>query len=157
VIRYLTYLATYLVMLVVAVIVTPVLPAFKQWRIGGWNNDEMQATGWRLPVWLAWFDTPDNALTGDEAFSKAHPNGTYMDMVAWLYRNPLYGFKWSVLGYPIAAPELIVERGEGVYSYFDAFMWRKPWLGKKRTFGWLLDAYYQRENKEPKAIFVFWN
>ena len=53
----------------------------------------------RLPTWLAWFDTPDNSLLGDNNWKATH-NGDYWSMVQWLYRNSLYGFKWG----PIAAP-----------------------------------------------------
>lgn len=156
-IRYLCYLAAYLAMLVVALFITPFLPAFATIRVGGINNDDHQGAGLRLPLWMSWFDTKDNALTGDEAFERNHPNGNYLDMVVWLYRNPLYGFKWDILGAPISDNRLVVKSNEGEYSYFDYFMWRKTVFGREITFGWILDAYYQRDNKEPKAIFVFWN
>ena len=151
-IRYLAYLIAYLAMLCVAIVVTPFLPAFATIRVGGINNDDHQGAGLRLPLWLSWFDTKDNALTGDEAFERSHPQSTYWDMVLWLYRNPLYGFKWDVLGYPIKQPALIVKHTETAFTYFDAFQCQLS--GKK--FGWILDAYYQRNNPEPKAIFVFW-
>ena len=156
-IRYLAYLAVYLVALAVAVVVTPMLPAFATIRLGGINNDDHQGAGLRLPLWLAWFDTPDNPLTGDEAFERSHPNGSYFDMVLWLYRNPLYGFKWGPLGYSMNKPGTIFLHYDGTYEFHDAFQLRKRWLGNDHTFGWILDAYYLRENKEPKAIFVFWN
>ena len=158
-IRYLVYLVIYLAALVVALVVNPFLPLFKVQRIGGINNDDHQGVGWRLPLWLAYFDTPDNALDGDDAHKTRYSNPQgWWAMTCWLYRNPLYGFKWGPLGYPIKRPELIAKMGEGEYEYFDAFMWRKPWLTKNRTFGWILDAYYNNhKNPQPKAIFVFWN
>lgn len=156
--RYIISLAAYFAMLVVAYIITPLLPMFAVSRVGGLNNDDHQGEGLRLPEWLAWLDTPDNALTGDEAHAKRVGDPyAYWSMVRWLYRNPLYGFKWSVIGYPIYEHNLIVKHEDGVYSYFDAFQWRKQWMGKQRTFGWLLDAYYMRHNEQPKAIFVFWD
>lgn len=157
-IRYVAYLIIYLAALVVALVVTPLLPLFKVQRIGGINNDERKGMGWKLPVWLSWFDTPDNSLLGDDAHKLRYSNPEgWLAMTCWLYRNPLYGFKWGPLGYRIEQAELVTNPAPGEWRYFDAFQWRKPWLGHDRTFGWILDAYYRRDNKEPKAIFVFWN
>lgn len=144
-------------MLLVALVVTPLLPLFSTLRVGGINNDDHQGIGLRLPLWLSWFDTKDNALTGDEAFERNHPQGNYLDMVVWLYRNPLYGFKWDVLGYPIECSDEITLNESNTFRYKDAFMYRRTFFGRTVTFGWLIDAYYKRNNKEPKAIFVFWN
>lgn len=61
----------------------------------------------KLPSWLAWFDTFDATLDGDEGWI----NGTrpykeekskyqrYVNRCYWLWRNSLYGFSRSVVGY----------------------------------------------------------
>jgi hypothetical protein len=151
-IRYLVYLFIYLFMLCVAALLTPFLPMFASIRVGGINNDDHQGAGLRLPLWLSWFDTPDNALTGDEAFEAAHPMGTYWDMVTWLYRNPLYGFKWTVLGAPMEGLR-VTYVGDRIY-FADKYFQIRTQSGL--TFGWILDAYYRRTNSQQKAIFIFW-
>lgn len=59
-----------------------------------------------LPKWLSWFDTFDNPLSGDDGWqtTKPYPNETnaykrYINKCYWLWRNSLYGFSRSVLGY----------------------------------------------------------
>lgn len=68
--------------------------------------------GW-LPSWLAWFQTPDNSLYGDDGWKTEHwtwrynlPSflATYVGMVGWLWRNPAYGFGCvTMAGEPITA------------------------------------------------------
>lgn len=56
-----------------------------------------------LPNWLSWFQTPDAPLDGDSGFNNPvkHPYITkmpqYIRRVLWLWRNPSYGFNWTVL------------------------------------------------------------
>lgn len=151
--RFIAFLAAYLVMLVVALVATPVLPFLKEKRIGGINNDEYKEVGWKLPSYLSWFDTPDNALTGDDAHKTRYSNPEgWWAMVCWLIRNPLYGFKWTVLGCPMG-DKPVIKRFSWLYTkgcYFQLYV-----VSKK--FGWILDAYYERQNNEPKAIFVIWS
>lgn len=61
--------------------------------------------GW-LPVWLNWFQTPDNSLDGDAGWKEEHwqwrfkfsPRlATYAGRVGWLLRNPAYGFDTDVI------------------------------------------------------------
>lgn len=60
--------------------------------------------GW-LPRWLSWFGTPDNPIDGDPPFRELHApfKGAvtgwkrWVNRTVWLYRNPAYGFDWSVL------------------------------------------------------------
>lgn len=60
------------------------------------------SSGW-LPTWLWWFQTPDASLDGDSGWNDAsqHPLVTklprYLRQVLWLFRNPSYGFNWTVL------------------------------------------------------------
>ena len=52
----------------VAWVVTPVLPLFKVPRKGWLDNGKFWNVGPRLPLCLAWFDTPDNSLLAQLAF-----------------------------------------------------------------------------------------
>ena len=126
--RYIILLILYLSMQVFTYIITPILPLFAVCRSGGCNNNAYQAEGLRLPVWLSWFDTRDNSLCGDSRWEQTH-NCCYWSKVAWLYRNSLYGFKWTVLSLP-----------EG---HKDAWQWHKKYYFKTfyldLNFGWMLD------------------
>jgi len=79
---YLLLLPASLAMTLLAYVLAPVLPLFSM-------------RGW-LVKGLGWFQTPDNSLYGDEGHEKrwgyAH---SYWQMVAWLFRNPAYGFEWD--------------------------------------------------------------
>ena len=55
------------------------------------DNGKGTWTGYRLPKWLSWFQTPDNDLNGDNTFLLINGNG-YWARVKWLWRNPLYGY-----------------------------------------------------------------
>jgi len=126
--RYLLTLAAYLPVQVITYLITPLLPLFSVSRLGQLNNNTAGGFGPRLPVWLSWFDTPDNSLCGDQRWEQTH-DCSYWSKVAWLYRNSLYGFKWSVLSLPAGHP--------------DAWQWhRKYYFGKyylDLNFGWMLD------------------
>lgn len=127
--RYLLTLAVYLPMQVLTYIVTPVLPLFAKERYGGLNNNNVFGIGPRLPLWLSWFDTRDNSLLGDAKWYAKHPAGTYWNMVAWLYRNSLYGFKWTVLSLPEGHP--------GAWQWHKKFYFKTFYLDL--NFGWMLD------------------
>src|SRR6185369_16465594 len=105
-IRWLFYLLALIVMTIVAWIVTPILPAFAKPRMGPIDNNHGQAVEPRLPLWLAWFDTPDNSLLGDSNWKATHDGG-YWSQVQWLYRNTLYGFKWGPLAAPMSEPRIV--------------------------------------------------
>lgn len=94
------YLVANLIMLVLAMILAPVLPAF---AIG---KDH-------LPRWLSWFDTPDNTLDGDESFKTIHAfqGLQYINRVLWLWRNPSYNFDIKMLGMLISPDEPLYKVG----------------------------------------------
>ncbi|MFD2271429.1 hypothetical protein ACFS07_13470 [Undibacterium arcticum] len=54
--------------------------------------------GW-LPNWLAWVQTFDASLDAGGA------QGSYWGRVAWLNRNPAYGFSYWALGVPFNPSE----------------------------------------------------
>jgi len=94
--RYLTYLAIYIPVQLFAYLITPLLPLLSKQEYGSIDNNNGFALEPRLPNWLSWFMTDDNSLLGDNNW-KAKTDGKYLSQVMWLYRNSLYGFKWSVL------------------------------------------------------------
>lgn len=163
--RYFTYLIVYLMIQVLTWIITPLLPLFKESRWGLIDNASRAGIEPRLPLWLSWFDTPDNSLLGDNNWVKSHTKATYWTMVAWLYRNSLYGFKWSVL----AAPAGLQKEFDGNRSInyigpvFGALRVKagRYWQWKKviqindawcavLNFGWLLD-----DDGAGRPLFMF--
>lgn len=87
---YLVLLPINLIMAFVACMLAPILPVFAS------------KEGW-LPRCLWWFQTPDASLDGDSGWRNAskHPYVNklprYLRQVLWLWRNPSYGFNWTVL------------------------------------------------------------
>lgn len=99
---YLTYLILApisLLITLIAIILAPMLPAFRR-NIYGWcDNHSYEDIEPRLPKWLNWFMTPDNSLWGDSTF--IYNNGkSYWSMVKWLWRNPAYSFGLIYLNSP---------------------------------------------------------
>jgi hypothetical protein len=132
---YLAYLLLYIPVQLIAYLITPLLPLFAVRRMGWTDNHSYQSVEWRLPLLLSWFDTPDNSLLGDSRWMANHSGG-YWSKVSWLYRNSLYGFKWSVLAAPannkvcliIEGPTKLdhhtktygtmrIKRGDGYWQY----------------------------------------
>jgi hypothetical protein len=165
-IRYLAYLLLYIPVQIFAYLITPVLPLFAVKRMGWTDNHSYQSVEWRLPLWMSWFDTPDNCLYGDNGWYASHKAG-YFSAVGWLYRNSLYGFKWSVLAAPannkvcltIEGPTNLnhhtktfgvmrIKRGDGYWQYKSV----RPFLGRiiVLNMGWLLD-----DPSQEKALFMF--
>jgi hypothetical protein len=75
-----------------------------------------------LPRWLWWFQTPDNPLLGDESYQTKPGRApfcgattgwkAYCNRVAWLWRNPIYGFSWGVMAFDVR-PGYVIKRLEG--------------------------------------------
>jgi hypothetical protein len=126
--RYFLYLIVLVIAQSVTLVITPLLPILAVSHTGALDNNNSSGLGPRLPKWLSWFDTPDNSLFGDSKWNKEH-SGTYWNQVCWLYRNSLYGFKWTVLSLP-----------EG---HKDAWQWHRKFYFKHfyldLNFGWMLD------------------
>lgn len=102
--NFLKWLAQVPVMLAVTLatfILAPVLPLFARERDGFLDNATRYGRGAYLPGWLAWFQTPDNSLDGDQGWRTEHwqwrfglPTwlAVYVGRLGWLWRNPGYGF-----------------------------------------------------------------
>lgn len=96
-------------------ILSPFLPLFSALQLGACDNGSIpQRLEPRLPLWLAWFQTPDNSLWGDAGWRTVHcPHyKSYLGMVKWLFRNPGYGFAWSVLAAQPPAGQFITAIGD---------------------------------------------
>ena len=144
--RYLFALLLYLPLQVITYTLTPIIAIYYEYREGWSNNRTLWSLGPRLPLWLSWFDTPDNSLNGDNGWNK--DGSRYWNRLCWLYRNSLYGFKWTVLGFPIDSSEL----PKGVWQK------RFEWKFLQFDFGWLIFPYIENPNcykEQPKALFQF--
>ena len=97
--------------LIFAVLITPILPLFA-------TSEN------KLPKWLAWFDTPDDPLYGDHGFSNEHAwfkgdpalltrAQRYWNRCHWLWRNPAYGWDWTVLAYHPKPEDVLTVKGRG--------------------------------------------
>jgi len=163
--RYTAYLALYLVVQLLTYLITPALPLFAGYRHGKLDNAKGEGEALRLPLWLSWFDTPDNPLIGDQNWFLRHPKCTYLNQVMWLYRNSLYGLKWTVLARDVEQVRwvqgnpnigyqgsrfgtLSIRQSNGAWQFKIV----KPILGKifEGNFGWLLD-----DTTKQRALFMF--
>lgn len=86
----------------IGLLLSPILPLFASSAYGYSDNGSKLAFEPRLPVWLSWFQTPDNSLMGDAAFIFANGIG-YLAEVKWLIRNPAYAFSIRYLTPPYNA------------------------------------------------------
>lgn len=146
-----------------AFLLAPVLPLFAESRKGWLDNGKFWNVGPRLPLWLAWFDTPDNSLRGDARWDREHTFG-YRSMVGWLLRNRAYGFNWTVLSRAIQAERTVtgdpdigyqgsrfgtlkIKQPNGAWQYKVV----RPLFGKvfEGNFGWLLD-----DTSKQRALFM---
>lgn len=163
--RWILYLLLYIPVQLFAYLITPLLPLFATSRMGPIDNANAQANEPRLPNWLSWFMTPDNSLYGDANWKANNYYTKHWAMVAWLYRNSLYGFKWNVLAMPIQTERAVVgdpainhhTRTFGTLAIVQAngaWQYKRvmPFCGKilVLNIGWLLDDVSQ-----AKALFMF--
>lgn len=88
-----------LIVTLLSVILAPILPLFASDKSGPCDNNSYTCVGPRLPVWLSWFQTPDNSLYGDATFIKINGQ-SYWSQVKWIWRNPGYGFSVKYLHAP---------------------------------------------------------
>ena len=149
-------------MQVMAYLITPLLPFFATDQWGFTDNRNAVSHEPRLPKWLSWFMTPDNSLYGDNNWKASHYYIRHWSMVAWLYRNSLYGFKWSVLSAPMDKDAREISGASPTWSNHGFQRIRMgdywQWHLVKRigpvtinfNFGWLLN-----DGDQPRALFMF--
>ena len=176
-IRWLLYLPAKIVMTLVALLFSRLLVMFARPDYGLLNNANAWGREPRLPRWLAWFDTPDNSLYGDDGWRTRHcPDAwsTPSGMTRWLRRNPALGFCWITLGHQISpdtvftvAGTLGVDKGRDRYGWYlirtndGAFQFRFAYavLGVEIAgdFGWLLEPYInpRRQRVHWSALYQF--
>jgi hypothetical protein len=169
---YLVLVPISILLTLVAVILAPILPIFRQNAYGWCDNHSYQDFGPRLPTWLNWFMTPDNDLYGDATFQSINGK-SYWSMVKWLWRNPAYSFALRYLNNPyytkVRGDKTIKDNDNAkagwclvqVNGLFQ-FRWVKP-IGFSRclycNFGWnvigLVDDNIQPKPDSYQATFVF--
>lgn len=98
-IQYLCMVPISLVLTLFAIITAPLMVLLRGSAYGWCDNDSYEDFGPRLPTWLNWFMTPDNALWGDATFQSINGK-SYLSMVKWLWRNPAYGYGLKYLNNP---------------------------------------------------------
>jgi hypothetical protein len=169
---YLVLVPISLLLTLVAVILAPILPIFRQNAYGWCNNHSYQDFGPRLPTWLNWFMTPDNDLYGDATFQSINGK-SYWSMVNWLWRNPAYSFALRCLNNPyytkVRGDKTIKDNDNAKAGWclvhangLFQFRWVKP-IGFSRclycNFGWnvigLVDDNVQPKPDPYQATFVF--
>jgi len=139
--RYFLYLVVYLPLQLLTYFLTPLLSLCISTRSGWCDNNSHQCEGPRLWKSLSWFDTRDNSLMGDNGWRESgHDGSKWLDRTLWLYRNSLYGFKWTVLSLPEGHP--------------SAWQWHKKYYFQSfyldLNFGWMLDNI-----ENGRALFMF--
>jgi hypothetical protein len=163
----------WLVMQILAYLLAPVLPLFAESRWGSVENNNEKALGYRLPLWLAWFDTPDNRLEGDAGHrERTAGDSLYYAMVLWLWRNPATGFDASVLSAvldPLAQVVVIGDpqvqdapHGKEGYCYTTyCDYWNLVYIKKisttrciKLDLGWQLKTFAEGHPLTPSARYA---
>ncbi|MFC3111401.1 hypothetical protein ACFQAT_10555 [Undibacterium arcticum] len=99
--------------------------------------------GW-LPNWLAWVQTFDASLDAGGA------QGSYWGRVAWLNRNPAYGFSYWALGVPFNPSEWRVTAFSGSEATHDLYFYAQGPNGQ-------FNEHYMRNGWHVKLGFKAWN
>jgi hypothetical protein len=97
---YLLLVPISLILTLIGVILAPILPLLASPQEGWLDNHSKWGIGPRLPIWLSWFQTPDNSLNGDATFQGLFPPNQWWSQVHWLWRNPCYAFAIRYLTNP---------------------------------------------------------
>ncbi len=113
---------------------------------GSVNDGAVTKIGYRLPDWLAWFDTFDGTL--DDGLLPGETS-CYWTRMRWLYRNPAYGFGYWVLGAEFDPAKWKVETLEIVDGKVRTFYATGP----NGRFNWYAERFGIRWKIGPKA----WN
>lgn len=145
------------------ILFAPLLVLFASDCYGRTSNGSRFGTEPRLPWWLTWFETPDNSLLGDDGHKERWDGKPrYMQMVAWLWRNPAYNFDIRVIGAQIPAGASVKAWGDpliknrdngrgGVYFCVAAGYWNLkavapiPFIARcfQFEYGWKLQPWAQ--------------
>lgn len=135
--RYILYFPLKILMFFVALLLAPVLPIFASLQQGKTNNGNATGIEPRLPTWLSWFMTPYNSLWGDKGWQTIHcpVYKSYFGKVKWLWRNPVYGFSWSVLAYRMIDTVTFITKHSGSGLSIDKSKQYSGWFYIKASNG----------------------
>lgn len=170
------YLLTWL-LAPVAWLLPPFVAPFARPLPGPINNNNGTGIEPRLSGVWSFMQTPDNSLLGD-AGHKARWAGRseYLQRVAWLWRNRLYGLRWNTLAAPVEVDAVFEIDGDlairnrkpgraGFLRIRIGGYWQYKLIAQTGTtrciqinFGWLLDPYVKALQHgrliKGKAIFT---
>jgi hypothetical protein len=142
----LIYAATYPIFALIDLFVTWVIAAIlvNWWAprfaaLVQFSNRGVVQSAYKLPRWLAWFDTFDAGLDQGMIDGSITGPSTYWNRVRWLYRNGAYGFSYWVLGVEFAPANWRVVRSDATTfvavanGHFSVHITR---VGLQFKFGW---------------------
>lgn len=93
-------------------ILCPILPLFAKNEFGPTDNNKSIDIEPRLLGYLRYFSTSDNSLLGDNGHKARWQNRSkYLQMVAWIFRNPAYVFDSEVIGAKITSNMNVTATG----------------------------------------------
>ena len=160
------------VMQVLAYLLAPFLPMFAVLRVGPLENNNGDGIGWRLPIWLAWMDTPDNSIAGDYGHQQRNKDSSlYWLMVLWLWRNPAVGFDAYVLSATLSKYDEVTVKGvwkvqdapmgkEGYCYTSVGYYWNLVYINRfgnrclKLDLGWQLKTFAEGNPLTPTARYA---
>lgn len=169
--RYLLYIPLDWLMTLIGLVIAPVLPLLANSK-------------GKLPKILAWFDTYDNTLEGDDGWKNEHllflnvkgdmldPLRIYLKRVCWLLRNTAYTFSRNVIGVDVAESDVVswngtqnvgnrpLHEGKLFATCNNRFMFyyvKKTFKGKclRVYLGWKLKNKVDHPEWQGKAMLVF--
>lgn len=151
--RFFYFLPVSLIMTFLSMILAPVLPFFSDTK------------GW-LPKWLWWFQTPDNPIDGDPPFKELHapfkgewvkPWQRHVNQMFWLWRNPSYGFDWTVVAFQADTDPVILKgnRPLGGELHHDGWFYAVSTNTKGET-AWQLYITHHWTKKHTTKINIGW-
>ncbi|MBO9538775.1 hypothetical protein [Herbaspirillum sp.] len=114
----------------------------------------IERTGYKLPVWLAWFDTFDADLDQGVRDGTISGPSPYWNRVKWLYRNCGYGFSYWALGLEFMPKNWRVIKADATTfiamgnGYFSLHIAR---FGIQVKFGWKVWNCYNRHTQQWDA------
>lgn len=116
--------------------------------------------GW-LPKWLWWFQTPDYPIDGDPPFQEHHAPfkgevnafQRWVNRTTWLYRNPNYGFDWTVLAYTSKEEETLEIKGT---RPLGGELHHNGWYFARQGYAWQLYITHHWNETHTTKINLGW-
>lgn len=93
-------------------VLCPILPLFSKNEFGAIDNGKETGIEPRLIGFLKYFSTEDNSLLGDNGHKERWANKSkYLQMVAWIFRNPAYVLDKEIIGANITSDMNVTATG----------------------------------------------